>query len=212
MHRRSWHRRIVSEISNEMRALGLHPAANRLSYFSGSTPIRRLRLLPFVASLAVAVAVLAAMAPQAQTATQVTSANSTGYTSPSAASNLLNAAGVTLTPSVTPPFVANGDAATSRTYATLTDGSFGSLRTSTADTTDVEMQTGSSLLYTFAAPETISTIDTYSGWANADRVNQTYSILYTTTTNNTLTMLTGSSVNFAPAPIPASSNWPLRAA
>ena len=144
-----------------------------------------------MAGLVVAVVGFAAAVPAlAQTATQVTSANSTGYTSPSAASNLLNSAGITLTPSVTPPFVAGGDAATSTTYATLTDGSFGSLRTSTTDTTTVEMQTGSSLLYTFAAPETISTIDTYSGWGNADRVNQTYSILYTTTTNDTLTMLT----------------------
>jgi autotransporter-associated beta strand protein len=155
--------------------------------------------LRFAAGFAVAVVGFAAAAPAlAQSATQVTSANSTGYTSPSAASNLLNAAGTTLTPSVTPPFVASGDAATSTTYATLTDGSFGSLRTSSTDTTTVEMQSGSSLLYTFAAPETISTIDTYSGWANANRVNQTYSILYTTTANDTLTMLQGSSVNFAP--------------
>jgi hypothetical protein len=73
MHRRSWHSRIVSEISDGMRASSHHPVVG-LSTICRSPAKLRSRFFPFAAGLAVAVVVFAAATSAlAQTATQVTS-------------------------------------------------------------------------------------------------------------------------------------------
>ena len=173
---------------------------DRYSHSPLSARIRPCRCLRIALGLASGLVVFAtaAILPAQQTATQVISTNEDiGYLTPTASSNLLNAA--TLVASPTTPNTQGGVGATSTTFATLTDGSFGTVGTGTAgyaDTTSVLVNNNSlTLTYTFTTPETIATIDTYSAWLDSGRDGQKYSIYYTTTTNSTLTQLSGSSVS-----------------
>jgi hypothetical protein len=121
-------------------------------------------------------------------------AGSTGYSAlgdvPSPAVNLLSAPSTTLTLGTTgnaneQPIPTNGTGtALSGTWGLLTDGSYGIVPISgTGGPGEIEI--GNSFALTFAAATSLSTIDVFSGWGDAGRSAQSYTISYALASNPT---------------------------
>ncbi len=187
MHRLSRLSKIVSGqfasgISKGAFASSRRPAVAGPSCSSLRMAIRRFCLL----LLAAGVATVSSSA-MAQSAIETDSSNNTGYTVPSTAQNLLSAASTTLSANPSVPSNFNGENTNNTSYAPLVNGSFGAV--GSLDPTTVAISNGNTLTYSMGGSPggyTISEIDTFSGWQDSGRIDQTYQIFYTTATNNTL--------------------------
>jgi fibronectin-binding autotransporter adhesin len=123
----------------------------------------------------------------AQSVVEMDDANNTGYTVPTTALNLLsitNSATLSANPST-----AAGNEGTATSWSVLTDGSFGTAG-AIDGANDAVAHSNSTLTYTLntgANPLgfSITNIDTYTGWQDGGRVNQDYSVFYSTVSNPT---------------------------
>ena len=107
---------------------------------------------------------------------------STGYAVPATSVNLLAAAGTTLVASpVNPAIDGVGGRATDASWSSLTNGAFGLVpATGGGGPGEVRVNTGNTLTYTFATPQDITVIDTFTGWGDGGRMQQDYTVQYAT--------------------------------
>ena len=123
----------------------------------------------------------------AQSVIETDDTNTTGYTVPSTAANLLSSTnGTTLSAN---PGTANDDEGTSKDWGVLTDGNFGTAGSIDAANAVVAHQ-GNTLTYNLNTGASlfgydIANIDAYSAWQDGGRVNQDYSVYYSTVSNPT---------------------------
>ncbi len=119
-----------------------------------------------------------------QTITSVANGNSSnGYAVPTIANNLLNSSrGTTLSAT---PSSATGNGGTSTDWSLLTDGSFGT--PNVIDSTFNVITANTTLIYTLqtntpaaANGYTITQIDTFSGFQGPNRIDQRYTVYYST--------------------------------
>lgn len=138
----------------------------------------------FVAAvvLAAGLASLSASKLAAQSFVASNEFNTTGYTVPTTAANLLSTTnGATLSAT---PSNAQGDEGTTTSWSVLTDGSFG-IAGSIDKPNDAVAHQNNALTYTLNTGANplgfaINNIDTYTGWQDGGRVNQSYTVFYST--------------------------------
>lgn len=129
---------------------------------------------------------------------------STGYSGsgniPSTASNLLSAATLSFgagTPSV--PTNGGGSPSTATSWSVLTDGVYGTVPPSGGGGLgEAYVTNGYSLTYTFASGYNLNTIDVFSGWGDAGRFQQNYTIFYSLESAPSTFIQLGNPVNYAP--------------
>ncbi len=170
---------------------------------------------PCVALIAILVALWLAAPAAAQTANETDNSNSTGYTVPTSAANLLSTLnGGALTGASSA--AASGAESTSTDWGILTDGSYGIVGgaagfSSTKVAIGNETPSPTTLTYTLAsigAPSgyTINSVDVYTGWQDNGRIAQSWSILYSTV-SDPFTFLNLATVATATGPNGTNSFW-----
>ncbi|HZZ71126.1 MAG TPA: autotransporter-associated beta strand repeat-containing protein, partial [Pirellulales bacterium] len=144
-----------------------------------------------------------ARAALTQTVNQSSANNA--FVVPTTAQNLLASATLSATPAA--PSVQEG--ATSNTWTTLTDGSFGTYNSRTGSASVSSPSPATTLTYTLDTSSaldsggyTISAVDIFSGWQDTGRSQQNVSIYYTTVGNSTYTLL----ATDAPSPLTNSNS------
>ncbi len=119
--------------------------------------------------------------------TETDNSNNSGYTVPSVAANLLSPTNGTSLSATPPAPPGSGEGTNTTTWSILTDGSFGTV--GSLDSTTLEVNIGNTLIYsldTASAPKgyTITNVDSFSGWQDSGRVDQDYTVLYSTVTDS----------------------------